>query len=388
MAGRGEIVKRTLSNGDVRYLARVWSGKRKSVSKTFRTKRDANAWRAEMLTEVNARGLIVPSKLPLGAWLRSWLSTYKASKLKSHVLDHYTRTLGRYVIEPEHHRVPDEVKALALGSRALGTLRAEDFQKLYNAMGTERARTKRYLDTLLRQAMKRAVASRLIAESPLLSVERPAAGENKRERRVLTAEQMTMFLAAIETHKHRTLWTLELMHGLRPGEVLALRWQDVDLDKRTLKVNATLTPDRKRGTPKTKNATREITLTPNSVPALAAHKLKSGGRSQDPDALIFTTETGTPEHLNNVSRRFQTLKRKLGPAVIPTDMTMYELRHSYVSVMLDNKASIAALSKQLGHANVKITLQAYAWAMPDASSSLADQFDSVLDVARNKANNL
>jgi integrase len=378
MAGRGEIVKRVTSKGETRYLARVWSGKRRSISKTFRTKKEAEAWKAQKITEVNTRGLIVPSKQLFSDFLKSWLKTWK-TELRPHIHAHYSKTLHRYVIAPSE-RMPEAVRALELGSVPLGSLKPEDFQLLYNAMGESRQRARRYLDTLLRQALKKAVSLRYISESPLAVVDAPGTVANKRANRcVLSAEQMSRFLEAIDSHRHRALWIITLQHGLRPGEALALRWRDVDLAARTMSISATLTPDRRIGPAKTENATRTLRLTQRAVQALASHRLQAGERAVDPDALVFVTETGTPEHMNNVSRRWRTLKDALGPSIIPPAMTMYELRHSYASLMLKQGANIADVSKQLGHANVRITLQAYAWALEDASEELADKMDQALD---------
>ncbi|MCO4098776.1 MAG: site-specific integrase [Gemmatimonas sp.] len=403
MAGRGEITKRVTKAGEPRYVARAWADSHRSTSKTFTRKADAERWLTQRNEEIQRRGLTIASKEPLAAWLTDWLDVWMPD-LRPHTRAHYRATLQRYVIDPHGwldadgepvpvaerpkngRAVPDEVRELNLGARPLASLRPVDFQRLYNAIRHDGkgARSAQYLHAILHPALEKAIEERKLSENPLDRVKRPKATRT-REVRILTADQARCFLEAIASHKHRALWTLELSQGVRPGEALALRWEDVDLDLKIARITKTLTPSRTRGDTKTKAGIRTLSLTTATVTALRAHLVASGPRARLPEALVFTSETGTPEHANNVSRRFKKLLRTLADVGIPQDMSMYELRHSCLSLLLANGMPITTVSKMAGHESAKTTLAFYAKSIPGDAVKLADMMDTLLAAPANTA---
>jgi integrase len=396
MAGRGEITKRMTKAGEPRYVARAWADSHRSTSKTFTRKADAERWLTQRNDEIQRRGLTIASKEPLAAWLKEWLDVWTPD-LRPHVRVQYRQLLQRYVTDPYGHlnakgepvpiakrpkngrKVPDEVRELNLGARPLASLRPVDFQRLYNAIRHDGkgARSAQYVHAILRQAMEKAIEERKLSESPLDRVKRPKA-KRLREIRILTADQARAFLDAVAANKHRALWTLELSQGIRPGEALALRWEDVDLDLKVARITKTLTPSRTRGDTKTKAGVRTLSLTAPSVAALRAHLLASGPRAREPEALVFTSEAGTPEYHNNVSRRFKKLLATLADTGIPQDMSMYELRHSCISLLLSNSMPITTVSKMAGHESPKTTLAFYAQSIPSDAAKLTDMMDTLL----------
>lgn len=396
MAGRGEITKRETKAGEPRYVARAWADSRRSTSKTFTRKADAERWLTQRNEEIQRRGLTIASKEPLAAWLAVWLDVWMPD-LRPHTRAHYRAALQRYVIDPRGHldakgqpvpiadrpkngrAVPDDVRELNLGARPLASLRSVDFQRLYNAIRHDGkgARSAQYLHAILHPALDKAVEERKLSENPLDRVKRPKASR-LRDVRILTADQARSFLDAIATHKHRALWTVALSQGIRPGEALALRWEEVDLDLKVARIEKTLTPARTRGDTKTKAGVRTLSLASASVAALREHLVAAGPRARLPDALVFTSETGTPEHANNVSRRFKKLLATLAESGIPQDMSMYELRHSCLSLLLAHGMPIATVSKMAGHESPKTTLAFYAKAIPGDAVKLADVMDTLL----------
>lgn len=358
MAGRGQITKRTTQDGRVRYLARVWH-RRKSMARTFESKRLAQLWLAKQVQEIESRGLVNVSQQRFDAYLREWVEVW-CSHLRPLVRQEYREMLERYAIPK-------------LGDIALSRLRPADFQRLYNEMTADgrRRRSAQYLHAVLKLALDRALTEGKLASSPLASVPRPKA-PHQRERVVLSEADASRFLVAIESHRHRALWTLELLHALRPGEALALNWGDVDLSAGVVHIRHTLAEDGARLSPKTESGVRSIVLSRAARTALATLALASGAR--DADRLVFTTSTGGHEHPRNVRRRFLVLCAKLE---LPL-MTMYELRHSCASLLLSRGESIAAVSQMLGHRSPKTTLQFYARALPKDGKRLADAMDLLL----------
>lgn len=416
VANRSKVLKRTTKKGEVRWLARVWADRRRSVSKTFRRKEDAEAWATDTTSDANHRGrLVKPSKQLFGEYLLNWLTLSK-SDLKPHTHEKYRLMIRRYIVDPAGlmdrdgnplpenrrarggRRISEGVKQLRLGERPLNALTKPDFQKLYNAMRDtttgKGARSAQYLHAVLKEALKEAVADRKLAESPLEHLKRPRA---KRLRDVITlsAAQVKRFLAALENHPLRAVWTLELRHGIRPGEALALTWRDITLEGelKTLRIDKTLNERsgsvaKAVGTPKTEASVREILLSADCVRVLAIHRLQAGERALDPDGIVFRTSNGTHYGLNNVRRAFKTLKQSLHEADrdlpekqrFPLKITLYELRHTYATLMGDKGAPIAAVAQSMGHSSPMTTLKHYQRAAQDAALRLAQMSDD-LEVA-------
>jgi integrase len=177
---------------------------------------------------------------------------------------------------------------------------------------------------------------------------------------------------------------LALNTGMRQGELLALKWDDVDLELGVLRVLRTLSRTDNAyvlGEPKTKKSRRTIRLTAGAVEALRAHlsrqlgEMERMGSLYQPGGLVFTTTTGTiinPSNLRN--RSFKRLLKcaKLRP------IRFHDLRHTCATLLLSKDVNPKVVSEMLGHASVSITLDIYSHLLPDMQEKAAKALEDAL----------
>jgi integrase len=177
---------------------------------------------------------------------------------------------------------------------------------------------------------------------------------------------------------------LALNTGMRQGELLALKWDDVDLERGVLRVRRTLTREGgffALGEPKTRKSRRAIRLTAAAVEALRAHlsrqlaEMERMSSLYQPGGLVFATETGTiinPSNLRN--RSFKPLLKRASLRLI----RFHDLRHTCATLLLSKNVNPKVVSEMLGHASVRITLDTYSHLMPDMQETAARALEDAL----------
>jgi len=205
---------------------------------------------------------------------------------------------------------------------------------------------------------------------------------------VLMPEQSRRIIEATKGTEIGTLYLMALHTGLRQGEMLALRWQDINLDSGWLDVNATLSRldgGWSRGSPKTRAGLRQIKLSPTLVSVLGQHaewqatrhRLELGHEVM-PASYVFTDGFGHPLNGFHITERnFKPLLVSLGLPVI----RFHDLRHAFVSLMLSLGVRIDLISKMLGHSKPSITLDVYAHLIPGDQEGAVALLDRALSVA-------
>lgn len=226
--------------------------------------------------------------------------------------------------------------------------------------------TKRQAFAVLSLAMKTAVRDGLIPENPLQDVARPR--KVRTEVPVMTAAEVERMLAAAEGTYYESLIVFVANTGVRIGEALALRWDDVDLTRAT----ATIRRGSLDADTKTAAGLRTVPLLPDVVAVLkerrkvqAADRLKVGAGWQDTRGLVFTTGVGTPVDVHNARR---TLRLVLKSAGLPTDRPWHTMRHSLASRLLNRGVPMPVVSQIIGHASIRTTVDIYGHAEPALSA--------------------
>lgn len=250
--------------------------------------------------------------------------------------------------------------------------------------------TVKYSLDILRIALKAAMRADLIVRAnPATLVQAPR--WRKRRAKPFTATEVTRFLGAIKQHRLYPLIVLALTAGLRRGELLGLRWGDVDLDSGTLQVAQQLQRVAGRGLvtspTKTERAEAPVALSGIAVRALKAHRaalieeyLEAGQASRggaDPvaaDALIFVSEVGTPLDPDNVSRTFKAMLRTAGLA----DRRLHDSRHTTASLLAALGVPPAVAADVLRHSKVTTTLNVYTQADLRQQREAAKKLDDLL----------
>ena len=212
---------------------------------------------------------------------------------------------------------------------------------------------------------------------------RPPAPEHK-EHRTLTVPETKVFFEAAAGDRFETLYILALTTGLRRGELLGLKWADLDLERGTLGVNRSMDtlygpPEEKA--PKRQCSRRTIALVPEAVAALRVHKkrqaeeqLAAGPAWQERD-LIFPTRIGTPMRGDNLRKRsLRPLLEKVG---LPP-LTFHELRHTFATFQLAAGERPKVVQEILGHSSIKTTMDTYSHVIPGMQEEAAGRLQRLL----------
>jgi integrase len=282
--------------------------------------------------------------------------------------------------------------APALGRVKLKSLTPAHVRGFYGEkarMANLSAATVKKMHVVLRRALSQAVSDGLIPRNAAASVKPPRASAPGEEIRPLNSEECSAFLEASRGERFETLYVLAVHCGLREGELLALRWEDVDLEvaKPALLVRRTLT----RGEDgrewvvdaSTKSGKgRRVRLTRRSATALKEHRkrqleerMRLAGLWQDKN-LVFPTATGSlfnPSNLRN--RSFKRIKAR---ADVREDLRFHDLRHTCATLLLGEGVNAKVVSEMLGHADVAFTLRVYSHVLPGMQRSAADGMDEML----------
>ena len=234
---------------------------------------------------------------------------------------------------------------------------------------------------VVKMALKQAVRWRLITRNVCEDVTPPRETQS-RERQIVTPEQAQQLLAAAKGHRLEALITLTLATGMRRGELLALKWQDIEFKQRRLHVrrSANRLPGGYRVTdPKTARGKRMITLPQFVLEALGQHrirqleaKLKAGPKWEEHD-LVFCNIYGRFLSTSNLQVLFSTLLKQAG---LP-HMRLHDLRHSAATILLAMGVPIKVVQELLGHSSITITLNVYGHVLSSMQQEAMDKLDDL-----------
>ncbi len=367
----------------VHEAGRNAKGQRKQTSKSpFPTKKEAQEARAASLTAFKTGTYVQPRKVLLAAYLREWLEG-AAPNLSG-------KTAERYRTVIEKHLIPE------LGGMRLAELRPLHIQKLYSAWlkpGPDgkprwaRATLRKHHFTLHR-ALRDAVRLQYIAVNPADAVEVPRFAGQKTAIRVLSEAQTGDLLRRAQDPRLHLAILVAVTSGVRRGELLALRWADIDFEAGVLRVEQALeeTGEGLRfKRPKTAKGRRRLPLPNITVEALRRHKVEQdkqrlllGAAYQAEADLVFAGPDGRPWFPSNFERTWRAFKNKL-PAEL--QIRFHDLRHTHASQLLSKGVHAKIVSERLGHASIGITLDTYSHMLPGLQEEAVRQLEATLAVA-------
>ncbi len=226
------------------------------------------------------------------------------------------------------------------------------------------------------QIFSYAVRHRYIDFNPLREAERPRnrghEGENEeKEMKILTPAQVKAFLDQEKDSKYKMLFTLAAFTGMRQGELLGLKWEDILWEEKQVHVQRTFTKGQFFAT-KTKGSHRKIDLAPTVMTDLKKWKLAAGKNKL---GLVFANEAGQPMNYSNMMNRH--FLPGLKAAKVPT-IRFHDLRHTYASLMIEQGENLKYIQSQLGHANPTITLNVYAHLMKPTNQEAACRLERAI----------
>ncbi|PQM53759.1 site-specific integrase [Mycolicibacter virginiensis] len=318
---------------------------------------------------------VVDSKSPVAAVAKRWReATLVAS-------DRRQATKDLYAIRSRLH-----IEAGLLADIPLNRLSPSDIEQwmMSEAEAGVSASSRRTDYAVLRAILDAAVRDGLVAKNVAAQVDRPTVP--RKEATHLTALQVRDLLRSIAGSRHALPIQLAARTGMRRGEVLALRWRDVDLKRGVVTVAGTLSGTgkalRREASAKTDSSHRPLPLSADLVAAL---KLWQGEQAKfrklaanlwaDTEGLVFTTELGKPIDPRNLLRTLQSAAAKLE---LPAGTGLHTLRHSAATALLESGAHLKLVSAILGHSDTSITADIYGHASDDAQRAVLDAFGAAL----------
>jgi integrase len=330
---------------------------------------------SEKLTKAMAdrdEGLVFDAdNLKVGEYLERWLVDSVLDTVRPTTYERYEQIV-RIHVRP------------VLGSVKLKNLTPVHVRGLYREKleAGLSARTVQYIHVTLHKALKQAVQDGLIPRNATEAVKAPQV--RREEMRPLSGDQVKVLLEVARGDRLEALYVLAIHTGLRQGELLGLKWEDVDLESGTLRVRRTLVTA-KAGpvltAPKTKGSRRSVKLTQGAVEALRSHlkhqlqEIDRAGSLWRENGLMFASESGEP-----LDRRYLTscrYKALLKRAELPM-IRFHDLRHTCATLLLSKNVNPKIVSEMLGHASIAITLDTYSHVLPNMRDQAAAAMEEAL----------
>ncbi|MDD5095457.1 MAG: tyrosine-type recombinase/integrase [Dehalococcoidia bacterium] len=370
----GSLKKRAKGSWTARFdVPDPITGQRKQRTMTIHgTKTEAEKALREMLANMDAGIFIKSSRLTMAEYLRDWLKGYAPS------LSPATHRGYRTIVE--FHLIPK------IGAVPLQQLHPSQINKMYGEIIETGAsvKTAKNVHAVLRRALNAAVKQNLLARNPCSGVDAPR--YHAPEMGMLSDQQIDAFLEEVEASQFREALTLLLFTGLRRGELLGLRWVDVNLEFMQLSVVQQLQRIPVEGwvirPPKTKGSKRNIPLLPNMCVMLRNLKdkkkeqLATFGAELKESSLIFGAIDGTPIEPSTLTHSCKKIMKKIGCA----ELRLHDLRHSFASKLLREGVSIKVVQQMMGHSSISTTLGIYGHITPDMEVEAVKKLERGLKV--------
>jgi integrase len=352
------------------------SGKRISRYVNFQgTKREAHAELNRLLSRRNEGTYIDPTKMTVGEYLQHWLVVHVDRRVAAKTAARH-RGIVQHQIAPRLGNVPMR-KLTAVHIEAFeANLQREGYVKGRKRGQGLTAQTVLHLHRTLSQALAHAVKTGVLFKNPAEQVKPPR--PTSREIAILTKPEVATLLRAAEPTWLYLPVLVAVTTGMRRGELLGLRWSDIDLKAARLTVNQSL--ERAKGktlfkSPKTATSRRTITLPALTIEALkehraaqAAERLRLGlGKPE----LVLSHGDGSPMDPDSITKAFDRLIKAAGVRRI----TFHGLRHTHISHQLMDGVHVKIVSERAGHASVSTTLSVYAAFIPNMQADAAAGVD-------------
>lgn len=348
------------------YQASVWSAREsKRIRKTFPTLAEARAWRSETQTGVRRGTLRAPANTTIQEAAEELIAGMRSGRVRTRSGDLYKPSAIRsYEAVLRDHIVP------RLGRTRLGDVQHRDVQRIADDLLAEGRDPSTIRNALmpLRVIFRRAVEDGDRAVNPCTHLRLPAV--RGRRERIASPEEAQQLLAALP-ERDRPIWATALYAGLRRGELMALRWEDVDLAAGVIRVERAYDDKgRVEIEPKSHAGRRAVPIVGVLRDILAEHK---ASQHRD-EGIVFSSNGETPFQPSNVWRRAHTAWKRAGFQPIG----LHEARHTFASVLIAAGVNAKAIATHMGHASIQTTYDLYGKLMPGSEAEAAALVDSYL----------
>ena len=380
--GDGSIYQRS----DGKWVASIslgkdHTGKRQRRTRIATNRKQAAAKLRELQAEAREGPMLVEAHITVADWCRLWCDTIASQTVSPATQADYRTTLERYVIPH-------------LGAIELRKVTPEHYASLQQALLNTglSPNTVRHVRRPLSVCLNYAVRTGRLRNNPISVIPQPKlTADHEVRAKWLSAEDARRLVAVAEADSATMFGVVVfgLCRGLRRGEILGLRWDDIDIDAALIRIRRRLREERIRGTdgtfvtvlkpgpPKTKTSVRDIAIDATVARALsrlrteqARHRLNAGS-DWHKSGYIFTNAAGDPLWPSNVYRRFKQLIAQHG---FP-EISLHDLRRTFANLAIEGDARIEQVSEALGHSSVEVTKSVYIGSSPALARRAFEQFD-------------
>ena len=377
--GNISLVSKEKNSWKVRIeLPKDINGKRKQKAYTvYGTKKDAEKFLTEKLRELDTGILIDTKKIKFGEYLDYWLKEYCYNNLSINTIEGYEQYIEKH-IKP------------SLGNIELEKLKPLQLQSFYsdklnngkiNGKGGLSKQTVRTIHRIIHKALAQAVKWQLIIRNVADCVEPPK--PKKYEAKFLNDEQTNLLIEKVKTSDIYIPVIIAIYTGMRRGEVLGLTWQNVNFEKKYIKVVQELSST-KQGLkilpPKTTKSIRNIAISDTLIKILKNHKTKQMenklllGKEYFYTDMVCTYPNGKLFYPKRFSAKFHELLEKNNLPII----RFHDLRHSHASLLVKLGVQAKVISERLGHSNIGITMDLYSHLYDEADREVANMFEKLI----------
>jgi integrase len=335
------------------------TGKRLTRYYSFKgTKAEAEAEAVKIIATTTNGQYVETSKTTVREFVERWLRDWATPNVSNKTYARYEQLLRKHVCG-------------RIGERRIQKLRAADLQELYAGLqrdgkgdkGGLDARTCLHVHRVLHRVLRHAAQWGAVHQNVAALVDAPTVPEKEIE--ILTPAQVKAVLQSLRGRSIYVIASTALGTGMRRGELLALRWQDVDLDGGKLRVERSLEQTKRGGlvfkAPKTRHGRRTITLPASTVAELRTHwraqqerRLSFGLGKAPEDSLVFSTLDGSTRSPNALTKEWSLAMKSAGLTA-----TLHSLRHTHASTLIASGLDVLTISRRLGHGSPAITLKVY-----------------------------
>lgn len=381
--GEGTIVK-NIRNGVQKgwrasiTIGRDANGKLKRKEFTGKTQADVKKKLEEYKKEMLLGTLSNDDKITVSEWYYTWLFDYRIKDLKPKSFEKYEGIYRNYIKDSE------------LGKVKLKDLRTTHIQRYYNKLQNQDNKppsTIRGINTRLKPCLGEAEKQGYINKNYCKMVTLPKNNATK-DIQVLSQTDQQRFIEAIKGHKLEMLFLIALSTGLRLGELLGLKWSDIDFNTGMLTVNRTLSRVKNQDTgkyevieqiPKTKNSNRVIPIPSNILTKLKDHKKIQSkqrlfvGEAYINNNYVFTDDIGNPIDDKRPGRNLKSILTKLDINPIK----FHALRHTYATRLFEANVPPKTVQVLMGHYDISITMDIYTHVMEDTKLEAVEKLNNI-----------
>lgn len=357
---------------DGMYTARFTDSFGKRRQQYFKKLQECRNWIAQAQFDDEHGNALRSDNPTVDAWYEYWIDNVKGANIRYNTRRNYNERYER------------NVKPF-IGDMLLKDVKPLHCQHILNKMGEAYANSiVKQCRAVMSMMFGCAVENEIIPKNPVTNSVKCASGRKKKEPRVLTVDEQKIFLETIRGTRMYNQYALVLQTGLRTGEMVGLRWSDVDFDKKMIRICRTMeyrkcTGEWRTGDNKTKSGTRTIPLTQEACSILRSQKEKSKSLKVVPmefSDIVFLSEKGVPVKNNAYDSLLYYYCDRIGLR----RFSMHALRHTFATRCIESGMRPKTLQMILGHANISMTMDLYVHVTEDSKKQEIEKIERSLKI--------